>query len=197
MANFLTALRLLISIPAALSIALVLMFSPEVTVLLIVIAIVTDFFDGKIARRFGTASSRGQLFDHSTDFFFVTSCLFGAAYAGLVTPILPILIVIAFSQYVLDSHFFYHEKQLHMSRLGRWNGILYFAPILAIACSRTPVLSEVSGYISGGVFVFGWILVLSTVLSILDRAMAPLHSHPPHNGPAHNHANQSHPHQKG
>ncbi len=178
MANVLTFLRLLIAGPTALSIAELLTVPPEATVFLILIAILTDFFDGKLARRLGTASSQGQLFDHTTDFLFVTSCLSGAAYAGLITPILPVLIVIAFSQYVLDSHFFYHEKQLHMSRLGRWNGILYFVPILVVACSRTPPLSELAGIITGSVFIFGWLLVLSTVLSILDRAMAPLHIHP-------------------
>lgn len=179
MANLLTALRLLIAIPTALSIALLLVLPPVVTVMLVGIAILTDYFDGKAARRFGTASPRGQLFDHTTDFLFVTSSLFGAAYAGLVTPILPILIVIAFSQYVLDSHFFYHEKQLHMNRLGRWNGIFYFVPILVIAIARTAPFSSLAGVMTGAVFIFGWLLVLSTVLSILDRAMAPLHIHQP------------------
>ena len=175
MANLLTAIRLLIVIPTALSLALILVLPPTVLVLLIVIAILTDYFDGKVARRLGTSSPRGQLFDHTTDFLFVTSGLFGAAYAGLLTPVLPVLIVIAFSQYVLDSYFFYHEKQLHMSKLGRWNGILYFVPIVVIACSRTAPFSGVAGIIDMIVFVFGWLLVLSTVLSILDRAMAPLH----------------------
>jgi len=177
MANLLTAIRLLIAIPTALSIALVLVLPPVVPVLLIVVAIVTDFFDGKVARRLGTASPRGQLFDHTTDFLFVTTALFGAAYAGLLTPVLPVLIVIAFSQYVLDSYFFYHEKQLHMSKLGRWNGIFYFVPILLIASSRTVPFSGIADIVGMSVFLVGWLLVLSTVLSILDRAMAPLHIH--------------------
>ena len=178
MANLLTAIRLLITIPTALSVALIWVLPPAVPVLMIVVAIVTDYYDGKVARRLGTASPGGQLFDHTTDFLFVTSALFGAAYADLLTPILPVLIVIAFSQYVLDSHFFYHEKQLHMSKLGRWNGILYFVPILMIACSRTAPFSDVADILGMVIFVIGWLLVLSTVLSILDRAMAPLHIHP-------------------
>jgi len=175
MANLLTAIRLLLAVPTALSIALVLVLPPVVPVLLVVIAIVTDYFDGKIARRLGTASPRGQVFDHTTDFLFVTSALFGAAYADLLTPVLPVLIVIAFSQYVLDSYFFYHEKQLHMNKLGRWNGIFYFVPILMIVCSRTAPFSGIADILGMIVFLLGWCLVLSTVLSILDRAMAPLH----------------------
>ena len=156
---------------------MVLVLPPVVPVLLILIAIVTDYFDGKIARRRGTASPRGQVFDHTTDFLFVTSALFGAAYADLLTPILPTLIVLAFSQYVLDSYFFYHEKQLHMSKLGRWNGVFYFVPIVLIVSSRTAPLSGVANLLSMIIFVLGWVLVMSTVLSILDRAMAPLHIH--------------------
>ena len=180
MANLLTAIRLLITIPTALSIALVLVLPPVVPVLLITVAIATDYFDGKVARRLGTASPRGQLFDHTTDFLFVTSALSGAAYADLLTPILPVLIIIAFSQYVLDSYFFYHEKQLHMNRLGRWNGIFYFVPIVLITCSRTAPFSGIAGIVSMIVFVLAWLLVLTTVLSILDRAMAPLHIRPKH-----------------
>ena len=64
-----------------------------------------------------------------------------------------------------------------MSKLGRWNGIFYFIPILVIACSRTAPFSGVADILNVAVFVLGWMLVLSTVLSILDRAMAPLHIH--------------------
>ncbi len=177
MANLLTAIRLLIAIPTALGLGEILMLSPIVLLILVLVAMLTDYYDGKVARLTGSASPRGQLFDHSTDFVFVTSCLAGAAYAGFVTPILPVLIVIAFSQYVLDSHYFYHEKQLHMNRLGRWNGILYFVPILILACSGLPVFTEMASILTAAVFVFAWLLVLSTVLSILDRAMAPLNIH--------------------
>ena len=148
MANLLTAIRLLITVPTSLSIAQILILPSLVPVLLIVIAILTDYFDGRVARHLGTASPKGQLFDHTTDFLFVTLGLFGAAYADLVTPILPVLIFIAFSQYVLDSYFFYHEKQLHMSSLGRWNGILYFVPLLLIVLSRTAPFTAVENIIT-------------------------------------------------
>ena len=50
------------------------------------------FFDGKVARAKNTASARGQLFDHSTDFIFVTSGLAGCAFSGLINPYLPVLL---------------------------------------------------------------------------------------------------------
>jgi len=174
-ANLLTAIRLLIILPTTAGIAGLLEMPSWLLSVLILIAIFTDYFDGKVARRLGTASPGGQVFDHTTDFLFVTSGLFGAAWAGLLTPVLPVLIIIAFSQYVLDSYFFYHEKRLHMSRLGRWNGVFYFIPLTLIAVGRLSPFGAFAGLIEAAIFVIGWILVLSTVLSILDRAMAPLH----------------------
>lgn len=177
MANLLTALRLLLVLPVARAIADPGFLPPTWLALMLAIAISTDYFDGRVARWRGTASPGGQLFDHATDFLFVTSGLAGAAFAGLVTPVLPALIVVAFFQYVIDSYFFYHQKQLRMSSLGRLNGILYFVPLLMIACARQPLPQPLPDWLPRIVFLFGWLLVLSTVLSILDRAMAPLRAH--------------------
>ncbi len=49
-------------------------------------------------------------FDHVTDFIFVTSGLAGLAIAGNISPLLPVLIAVAFSQYVLDSYFIQTES---------------------------------------------------------------------------------------
>lgn len=174
MANLLTGLRLLLVVPTTLAFASVNFVSASVLIAFMVIAIASDYFDGIVARYRNTASPRGQIFDHATDFLFVTSGLAGAAVSGMVTPILPVLIVIAFSQYVLDSYFFYHEKQLHMSFLGRWNGIFYFVPLCFIAASRLALFSNFSSTFELIVVVLGWVLVVSTILSITDRAMAPL-----------------------
>jgi len=177
MANLLTGLRLLLVVPAALAFANPEFVSPLVLVAMLFVAIASDYFDGKVARLTNTASPRGQVFDHTTDFLFVACGLGGAAFSGLVTPLLPILIVIAFSQYVLDSHFFYHEKQLHMSFLGRWNGVFYFVPLCLIAISRLTLFDSYSSVVELLVVILAWALVCSTVFSITDRAIAPLRTH--------------------
>ncbi len=141
---------------------------------MLLLSIATDYFDGKVARYMNTASPRGQLFDHSTDFLFVTCGLFGAAYAGLVTIWLPILIVLAFSQYVIDSYWLYRQKQLRMSMLGRWNGVFYFVPLVGIALFRLDIFSTFSELLAPTVYLLGLALLLSTFISIADRAMAPL-----------------------
>ena len=171
MANFLTAIRLFLIIPTALGIAEVITLSPLLLLSLILVAILTDYFDGKVARKLGTASPTGMLFDHATDFLFVTLCLLAAAFAGKVTFLLPLLIAIAFSQYVIDSYFYYRDKQLRMSKLGRWNGILYFIPVVLVPATRIPGIGDFTG--SEFVSWVGWTLVMSTVISILDRAIAP------------------------
>lgn len=178
MANLLTAIRLLLIIPVAWGFAVVDLLSGFLLFSLILLAIITDYFDGIVARSTNTASARGQLFDHGTDFLFVTCSLTGCALAGLVNPFLPALIVVAFAQYVLDSYFLFRQKDLRMSFLGRWNGIFYFAPLLIIAASRlvldlelgqdfSDALKQVAGIVA-------WLLLVSTIASIIDRSIAPL-----------------------
>ena len=174
MANLLTAVRLALSIPVALGFAYSGFLSGWVILLLILIACLTDFFDGKIARTKNTASARGQLFDHSTDFIFVTSGLVGCAFSGLINPYLPVMIIIAFSQYVIDSYYFYKQKELRMSFLGRWNGILYFGPLIFLAFSKIELGENFKDFMELVGSIIAWILSGSTLLSIIDRSLAPL-----------------------
>jgi len=183
MVHLITGVRLVLAIPAALAFAQPQFLSPWLLLVLISVAIGSDFLDGIVARRTQTASARGQLFDHTTDFLFVTCGLTGAAVAGEVTIALPVLIVLAFSQYVLDSHFLFREKRLRMSALGRWNGILYFVPLVVISMSRLDILAGGSEILSTLVVSLGYLLVLSTGASIVDRGIAPLRTRRLNQGP--------------
>lgn len=173
MAHLLTGLRLLAAAPAAWAFSRPDQVLPWLLVALVVVAIATDYLDGVVARRTGAASARGRLFDHTTDFLFVTSGLAGAARAGLVPAWLPLLISLAFSQYVLDSYFWHRERQLRMSFLGRWNGILYFVPLVLIAVSGLRDLAELAALAAAIVRPLAMLLMVTTVASMLDRAAAP------------------------
>ena len=174
MANLLTAIRLLLVIPVAMAIANESLFTSWLLLALIVIAIASDYFDGKVARALKTASARGMLFDHGTDFIFVTIALFALSTIGLSSVLLPLLIVVAFSQYVLDSYFLFKQKQLRMSFLGRWNGIFYFVPIVLVATSRLPAFEQVQDNFNLIIVYSNYALTVSTLASIVDRAIAPM-----------------------
>ena len=173
MAHAITAVRLLAVVPAVWAFSRPDHVSAWVLALIMVVAIVSDLVDGKVARRTGSASARGMLFDHTTDCLFVTAGLAGAAMAGVLPVILPVLVPVAFSQYVLDSYLLHRQRQLRMSSLGRWNGVFYFAPLvmIAIAVLQVPLLSELARALVRPCAV---LLALSTVASIVDRALAPV-----------------------
>jgi len=184
MANLLTSLRLMLVVPAAMAFARSEFISPTLLLALMSVAIATDFFDGIVARRTNTLTPRGQLFDHVTDFLFVTCGLAGAAIAGQVTAALPLLIAVAFSQYVLDSYFLHREKRLRMSFLGRWNGMLYFVPLVLIAVSRLGFMGSAAQGFSSLIVLLSYLLLLSTIASIIDRAAAPRRAHPLSDSPS-------------
>lgn len=169
-ANTLTALRLVLAVPVAWGIARPGTLPAGALLGCVFVAIASDLLDGFAARKTGTASSWGRLYDHAIDFVFVTSGLTAAAVVGVVPPALPVLIVIAFSQYVADSYWLHREKQLRMSVLGRWNGMLYFVPLVALGASEllpgTAAWGELVRWLS-------WALIGSTLASIVDRGLAP------------------------
>src|SRR5215467_11368549 len=168
MANALTAVRLLLVLPLAAALARPDLLAPDVVALVLCVAIASDYLDGPIARRTGTASAKGQLFDHSTDCLFVTGGLAGAAIAGAVTPILPVLVPFAFGQYVVDSYVWHRQRQLRASFLGRWNGILYFVPIVLVAAARLPFPAVFASLLRVAAGLLGYLLAASTVVSMID-----------------------------
>jgi CDP-diacylglycerol--glycerol-3-phosphate 3-phosphatidyltransferase len=167
MAHALSTLRLLLAVPLIWSIGVGGASGAGLAAALFVLAIATDLLDGHMARRLGTASAFGRALDHGSDVVFVCGGLFAAASRGLVPWPLPVLIAFAFAQYAIDSYLLHRERELRMSALGRWNGILYFVPlggailVLLGADFLAPLLVAVA-----------WLLVASTVVSIADRLMA-------------------------
>ena len=171
-AHLLTALRLGLTFPLAAAFAHPTFLHAGLAALLLAAALASDYFDGIVARRQGTASARGQLFDHATDCFFVTACLGAAATAGDVPWPLPVLIAIAFTQYVIDSYWIQRRARLRMSRIGRWNGVAYFAPLVIIATARLDLVPVVTPALRFLATTTAWVLVASTLVSIADRATA-------------------------
>jgi CDP-diacylglycerol--glycerol-3-phosphate 3-phosphatidyltransferase len=171
-AHALTGVRLALALPTAVAVARPDLLGPDVLTLALGAAIATDFLDGPVARRLGTASPGGQLFDHATDCLFVTAGLAGAAKAGLVTPILATLVPIAFGQYVFDSYWRSRRRELRASALGRWNGIFYFVPLVCVAVLRISPPGMFTSWLTQAIGILAYVLVATTVVSMIDRATA-------------------------
>jgi len=132
------------------------------------VGVVTDLADGPVARLRGEVSRLGGLFDHATDAFFVSLGLLALSARGEIPVALPVLLVVAFVQYAVDSRV-QARLPLRASSLGRWNGIAYFV-LLGI-----PVVRDALGWDSPGpgiVRACAWALVVSTLVSMVDRFLA-------------------------
>ncbi len=166
-ANALTALRLVLVAPFVAFTA-----PPDArhalpAAVTLIVAVASDLLDGPLARRQGTASAAGGLFDHAADCAFVTAGLAAAATRGAVPWLLPPLVAAAFVQYVVDSYWVHRGRALRGSLLGRWNGILYFVPLGGDILVRAGLRA-----LAPVVTAIAWALVATTVLSMIARLRA-------------------------
>jgi CDP-diacylglycerol--glycerol-3-phosphate 3-phosphatidyltransferase len=166
MANALTALRLLLVLPFAFFMARADERSAIFALVAWTVALITDFLDGPIARRRGTVTARSGTFDHTTDFLFVTSGLFAGASRGAFPWILPVLVTAAFTQYFIDSYWVHRQARLRGSKLGRYNGMLYFVPTVMDILIRLGLR-----FLQPLLMILIWLLVLSTLVSMGQRLM--------------------------
>ena len=131
---------------------------------LLILAILSDIFDGRIARRKKQDSAFGGLLDHSCDAFLVAVLLFVLSKTHGIPLFLPLLVLGSFLQYVLDSKALSGHK-LRTSFLGRSNGIAYY--VLASICIFTEGLE--SNLSDNLFFVCAWVLISSTLISMSER----------------------------
>lgn len=162
-ANAISAVRVLAIVPCAYAI---LHDDWSVAAALFVVAVVTDVFDGIVARRRGEVSAFGGLLDHGSDALFVTVTLAALAAKGAVPLLLPPLVIAAFAQYMWDSDAL-AGAPLRASRVGRWNGIGYFALVGIAVIDAGLQLHWVPALAIRGA---GWLLVATTLVSMADRA---------------------------
>ncbi len=160
-ANLLTLIRLLAIAPMVLALLNQLWL---VAAALFTVAVVTDIYDGKVARQYGETSAFGGLFDHGTDALFVTSGLWALAHTHFINPYLPWLVPLAFLQYVLDSKAL-AGAQLRTSRLGKFNGVAYYVIVGAVIGAmllRFEWLLPAIGWAA-------WLFTATTVASMGER----------------------------
>jgi len=164
MANVLTAIRLLLVVPFAFFMARGDERSALFALVVWVVALATDFLDGPIARRRGTVSALSGAFDHTSDFLFVVSGIFAGAFRGVFPWILPICITAAFAQYDIDSYWLHRQIKFRGSKLGRYNGMLYFVPPCLDILIRLG-----ARFLQPLLTILVWMLVVSTLVSMSQR----------------------------
>ena len=168
MANALTAVRFLLVLPFAFFMAKADKSSAIFALVMWVVALITDLVDGPIARRRRTVTAISGAFDHTSDFLFVTSGMFAGALRGAFPWVLPSLITAAFAQYVIDSYWVHRHAKLRGSKLGRYNGMLYFVPPCMDILIRMGLR-----FLEPLLDILVWLLVLSTLVSMGQRLMLP------------------------
>lgn len=130
-------------------------------------AIATDLLDGYLARLWNQTSPLGGFLDHGSDALFVTTIFLAEAYLGWIPILLPCLVILAFTQYTLDSNTL-SGHSLRTSTLGRLNGIAYFV------LGGTPIILSILNwsFVTPDIIKYGaYLLCLSTLVSMFDRLL--------------------------
>jgi phosphatidylglycerophosphate synthase len=147
--------------------------------MIMAVAVVTDIYDGRLARARGTVSAWGGLFDHGTDALLVSTGIWALANTSLINSWLWPLILIAFLQYALDSKAL-SGQVLRTSKLGKYNGIGYYVLLsagigislfdhLLLTGQASGVLTVLLDWLNQLLNAAAWLLLLTTIASITDR----------------------------
>jgi phosphatidylglycerophosphate synthase len=130
-------------------------------------AAVTDFIDGRLARRLDAVSAAGRWLDSVGDVTFVLAALFSEVALGALPFYIPALIALSFTQYAVDSMILAHSEGGPVrSRLGHWGGIINYALVLGFAFG--PALPSLPAAIRD----FAPVLALFYASAIIERALS-------------------------
>jgi phosphatidylglycerophosphate synthase len=107
---------------------------PSVLLSLAVVAGLSDFVDGPIARLGGaTTEGIGCWLDPVADVTFVTTALFCKALSGAIPIYIPALILISFAQYTIDSLLVSRSSSPVRSQIGHLCGVFNFVLVCVLA----------------------------------------------------------------
>jgi phosphatidylglycerophosphate synthase len=132
------------------------------------VAAATDFFDGRVARRAGTASGRGQLFDHVTDVVFIGTGLVFFASAGRLSWWVPAAVGGAIMTY---AHALWHDGReardpsAARSTIGHAAGVLNYALVGVLAAELVWSATVPRALVS----VIGALTIMANGLAVIVR----------------------------
>jgi len=165
-ANLLTGLRLVLT-PAF--IALAWHAGPGAALLFVVIA-ASDVWDGRLARRYGSASRTGRAFDHVADIGFILSASSMYALQSLVPWWVPAAIGGSFAFYVIDSwSLSAAAPALIGSRVGHLAGICNYSLIGVLVFNNTAGIHLLPPAFLDKLF---WLVPLYSAAAVISRLAA-------------------------
>ncbi len=135
--------------------------------LLCLVAVATDFADGRLARAGGSASDARRIFDHGADIVFLLPGVAMLARARRVPALLPWAAALAFGLYVADGwrRARGHGVDLAPSRPGAAAGIANYAVVLL----ATGALWLGSGALASVAYAAGVAAAALNLVAALDR----------------------------
>ena len=150
-----TGLRVLAS-PAVM--ALVLAKSYDVAAVVFVIAAITDWFDGRLARRWGVTTRLGAFLDTTADKLLVSTALIALVSVHRVSPWVALVIVgREFTILGLRTAVESGGRRFETSMLGKWKATIQFAAI-TLAIVRPDV-------IIAGAYLDQWAMVIAALVT--------------------------------
>jgi phosphatidylglycerophosphate synthase len=167
-ADLCTLLRLVLAPVFAWMVAGATAVPSAVPALLFLIAAISDFADGRLARAAGAASLAGRAFDHVADALFLFPALAVLAGAGRIPALLPIAATLAFALYLADG---WQQGgglrtiALRPSRFGAFAGVANYA----VAGLAVLTLVHGRGRLDGLVWLAGGLAAALNGLAILER----------------------------
>ena len=139
-------------------------------VVIYAVAVLTDVWDGRVARRAGSASATGRTFDHFTDIGFILTALCADVAVGLVPWWVPASVAASFLFYVVDSWSRpLAQSGLVGSRVGHAAGVLNYALIGVVVTDRSTGLLLLPDALLHGLFC---LVPLYSALAIATRLVA-------------------------
>jgi CDP-diacylglycerol--glycerol-3-phosphate 3-phosphatidyltransferase len=129
----------------------------ELTYLLFLFAVFSDFLDGHVAKKYETTSQLGSYFDVTADFVFVLVIFLAFVNKGLYPVWIVLLICLVFGQFILSSLYL---KRTSYDPIGKYFGSFMYGGIGLTLLFSEPIVYNI---VTVGV-------VVSTTIILVTRA---------------------------
>jgi CDP-diacylglycerol--glycerol-3-phosphate 3-phosphatidyltransferase len=138
--------------------ALLLSRSFTVAAVLFLVAAATDYFDGRLARRWGVTTRLGSFLDTTADKLLVTTALIGLVAVDRASPWIALIIVgREFTILGLRAAVASGGRLLETSMLGKWKATVQFVAI-ALAMLRPDA-------VIAGVLLDKWAMIVAAIVT--------------------------------